>query len=116
LLVAMRIWASSWIGVRARLIIRGDSISALTMLLKLKSKGKGSAMIARELALDLADGTYYPDLITHSPGIALKTVDALSRKHMPAEEAWVTPPSLQQAEENFPPTRDHTFYKTISAF
>ena len=40
-------------------------------------------IIARELALDLADACFVPDIVAHSPGGAMGTADALSRKFQP---------------------------------
>jgi hypothetical protein len=114
LLIALRIWAIHWKSSRVRLVVRGDSMSALHMLLNLKSRGKGSGMIARELALDIADATYYPDIICHAPGLTLVQVDELSRKYMTKSSTWTLPSSLRDAEETLVPPRDATFYRAIS--
>jgi hypothetical protein len=114
LLVALRIWAKHWQESRVKLVIRGDSTSALHMLLNLKSKGRGSGMIARELALDFADGTYYPDIITHVPGVSLTIVDSLSRRFMPRSgAAWRLPLSLRGADEVIIPLRNNAYFKAL---
>ena len=53
-LVALRAWRLRWCQMGVRLRVRSDSIAALVVVLKLKTKESGSAIIAREMALDLA--------------------------------------------------------------
>ena len=86
-LVALRTWAAHWIGTRSRLRIRSDSVSALVMLLKLKVSGKGPNLIAREIALDMAEAIYQPEVLEHVPGITNKICDQLSRLSQPGKEA-----------------------------
>ena len=42
--------------------MRGDNIAALYMVTKMQPKSKTLAIIARELAIDMACSTYCPDL------------------------------------------------------
>ena len=37
-------------------------------------------VVAKELALDIAQGVYRPQLVQHVPGLANKSADALSRE------------------------------------
>ena len=56
-LVALRAWKSYWTKDRTKLLMRGDSVTMLTMVLCLKpSRSPGLGLLARELALDLAEG------------------------------------------------------------
>ena len=54
-LVALWAWKSYWTKDRTKLLIRGDSVTMLTMVLCLKpSRSPGLGLLARELVLDLA--------------------------------------------------------------
>ena len=44
-------------------------MAALTLMLSLRARGSGPAIIARELALELGDGSFAPDLVEHLPGV-----------------------------------------------
>ena len=58
-LAALRFWCHHWRNRRIVLEVRGDSVTALTMLIKMKADGR-TALIARELALDVAEALYEP--------------------------------------------------------
>jgi len=64
-LVALRSWSSRWIGLQPTIRVRSDSISALTIVLKLKTRGKGPGIVARDMALDIAEGCYQPLIAEH---------------------------------------------------
>ena len=51
--------------VQPTIRVRSDSVSALTIVLKLKTKGKGPGIIARDMALDIAEGCYQPLIAEH---------------------------------------------------
>eukprot|EP00971_Amphidinium_carterae_P305255 6065877-Amphidinium_carterae.1 len=55
-----------------------DSISTLCMLSKLTSKGSGVGLIAREVALVLAESNTSPEFVRHIPGAQNVWPDALS--------------------------------------
>ena len=84
-LVALRAWKSYWTKDRTKLLIRGDSVSMLAMVLCLKpSRSLGLGLLAREMALDLAEGAYKPDIAAvHSGGVRIKLADLLSREAAP---------------------------------
>ena len=69
-LAALRLWKPWWIHRRVCLEVRSDSDSALIMLIKLKASGTGTNIIARELALDIGDSLYEPNVAAHVPGVA----------------------------------------------
>jgi hypothetical protein len=110
ILVALRCWSKFWQSSRIRLLVRGDNVAALQMLLSLKAKGTGPASIARELAIDLGDGTFRPDIIAHLPGVANVLADECSRKFDPAHQPWQIPRVLRQVQEDFPVIRDANYY------
>ena len=66
--------------------------------------GSGStlALIAREVALDIAESAYSPDIGSHLPGDANTTADELSRRDDPRAGPWQLPPELQGAAEAKP--------------
>eukprot|EP00959_Pyramimonas_sp_CCMP1952_P117899 2465389-Pyramimonas_sp.AAC.1 len=79
ILLALRLWCKHWQGKRPTLEVKGDNVGALTMLAKMQSKGRGTSLIAQEVALDIASGEYEPDVFSHSPGVSATIVGALSR-------------------------------------
>jgi hypothetical protein len=115
MLVALRLWAQEWLSGRVRLRVRGDSITMLTTVLHMNT-GSGStlALIAREVALDIAESAYSPDIGSHLPGDANTTADELSRRDDPRAGPWQLPPELQGAAEAEPPARDSAYYRTLA--
>ena len=53
-------------------------------MLRLKTSGAGPGIIAREVALDISDALYRPDIVQHVPGVANKVCDILSRHSNPS--------------------------------
>ncbi len=88
-------------------------MSALTLLLQLRGKGQGPAAIGRELALDLAEGLYRPDVGEHVPGIANAGPDLLSRMSEPGKTVKL-PTYLLNARRISPPCRDTAFWRAAS--
>ena len=71
------------------------------------------AIIARELALRLACLAFPPDVV-HTPGVAHKLADALSRIHSPQGAGEINLhgfPYLAHAERSSPPARNSFWYK-----
>ena len=58
-------------------------------------------IIAKELALDVASRSYEPQVVLHTPGVAHKLADHLSRRFAPrdASTTWAVPPPLEGLEE-----------------
>ena len=109
-LVARRAWKFYWRGVRVVLRVRGDNITALTMVLSMNVRGAGPNLIARDVALELADGAFAPQAVAHLPGAANDLSDALSRHLDPAKAPWVLPRALHHAPRTAVPTRDAAYY------
>jgi len=59
-------------------------MAALTLVLELRTTGQALGMIGREIALDIAALNHAPDLVSHIPGVANVTADALSRLQHPS--------------------------------
>ena len=74
------------VSCRSLLEVRGDSVTALTMVMCMKARGRGVNLVARELALDLADGCFRPDVARHIAGVSNKRADILSRRFQPGKE------------------------------
>ncbi len=112
ILIALRAWSRAWRDLRFSLRVRSDSVSALTMVLKCKSAGRGSALIAAELALDIAHTCYRPDIAEHLPGVCNTWADALSRMWDPAKRAAV-PAALAALPRATVPPRPREWYRTL---
>ena len=112
-LVALRIWASRWNRKQITLRVRSDSISALILVLCLKTSGKATGIIAREMALDIAAACYPPMVAQHVPGVANKTCDVLSRRFQPGTEFKV-PALLKDVPETELPVRTAAYYKSAA--
>ena len=85
------------------------------MLVKMRPDGPKMATIARELALRLAKLSFPPDA-THTPGVAHKIADLLSRVYMPGHSDVVDDtlhPMLAGAVRVTTPDRDDSFYRAV---
>ena len=109
-LVALRHWSPRWKGKRVTLRVRSDSITALTMVLKLKAKGAGTSIISREMALDIAEAVYSPSIASHLPGVANITADVLSRFD---EGNPSLPPHLRGVPRAQLAVRDHRWWRSL---
>ena len=111
LLVALRLWKHHWRTVRVTLETTGDSISALTMMSTFTARGHTTNLVARELALEMADLSFWPDVISHIPGMSNRIADILSRKHEPGT-SWQLPRQLRGVAEARPPKRREDFCRS----
>ena len=112
MLVALRTWKNFWRKERVRLEVRSDNIGALTLVMSLKGGSKAMNQVARELALDLGDAAYRPDIVTHTPGVASSIADTLSRKFSPTKPFCI-PTVLENVPEIFPATRDKFWWRSL---
>jgi hypothetical protein len=114
-LVALRAWKLYWDGVRVQLSVRGDNLTALNLLINLRVKGEGPSLIGRELALDLGDSAYAPNLVEHIPGVANDLSDTLSRRTDSKKQPWSLPEVLKHVARTPVPVRDASFYLSVVA-
>ena len=115
MLVALRLWADTWLRGRVRVRVRGDSVAMLTAVMHMKAAAGGSTiLIAREIALDVAESAYAPDVGSHLPGDANVTADALSRRWDPDAGEWRLPLALAGATEAVAPQRNRAYYRTLA--
>jgi len=110
LLVALRGWAQHWRASRCTLVVKSDSVSALTLLLHMRPSTHKLAIIAREMALDISEACYRPMCVSHIPGVANKIADTLSR---PGGMGWTLPPELAQVKRFTPPVRDDSYFRAL---
>ena len=109
LLVALRLWLTGCprnIAVR----VKSDNVGALRMLLNLTSQSDTMAIIAREVALDVAAGNYQLHELVHIPGVTNVAADALSRLWAPQPQDF---PFLGAAVKDPPPSLDDSFWKVV---
>ena len=114
-LVALRHWHQRWSATRVKVQVRGDSVAMLTLLLKMRppSASLGLGVIAREMALDVANSCYAPNVLTHVPGIVNVGPDTLSRRYDPSKVEWSLPDWLKHVPETRVPTRDEGYYRSL---
>ena len=111
-LVSMRLWKRFWFNKRVRLTVKSDSVAALSVLFKLQSRGEGPSLVARELALDLAQSTYTPAIVEHLPGTANTIADLLSRLGT-ASQKGPLPDVLRGASLRICPARGVEFWRSL---
>ncbi len=92
-LVAIRLWALTALSRQCFLEIRSDNTGALEMLSSFRSAA-GGGLIAREIALDLAEGIFEPMQASHISGLSNDVPDALSRLEEPGAGHTIPPPGL----------------------
>ena len=116
LLVALRLWRRYWSTRGVHLQVKGDSVSTLTLVHKLRTKvaSVGLSLIARELALEFGNCSYKPRWLTHIAGISNSLADMLSREHQPGSK-FQLPGQLRHARQETVPIRDRNFYVTLTA-
>ena len=105
LLIGLRLYKQWWQSSRSVLEVRADNVTALAMVTLMKSKGPGVNLVERELALDLADGCYRPDITQHIPGITNGCSDTLSRRFQPGN-TFILPKVLAKIAESKIPLRE----------
>ena len=112
-LIAMRVWASVWRTRRYTITVGSDNMAALVLAGKLKAKGP-RAVIAREIALHYAEGSFEPRVTEHVPGVANDIADALSRLSDPSSTKEL-PTILNGVEFVQPDPRPRSWYRTLGS-
>ena len=90
--------------------IKGDNVTALNLVLRMKAPAGPLKAIAKEVAMVLSVSPYRPTSALHIPGLSNVLADSLSRKFMPSEANWTLPEELQDVEEFKLPTREASYY------
>ena len=110
ILAALRLWSPVWRGRRITLAVKSDSVSALIMLIRMKADGVGTALISRELALDIAEAVYQPNVGSHIPGVTNVLADHLSRR---LDDSSPLPQALRHAKRRWFPHRGYHWWRTL---
>ena len=111
LLVALRTWRYHWATKRCVVHVRSDNMAALYTVTKMQPSGPSLMVVARELALDVADAVYDPQLVSHIPGVANLAADALSRKFDP-NVRYTLPTILKGCVEVHPDDRTPQWWRS----
>ena len=114
ILVALRAWLPLWGSCRTAVAVRSDSTAALGALGKLGSSSPAVAIVAREVALDIACSRYGVDVWQHVRAEFNTEADALSRwaEHGKPREL---PVRLGTAEQTMAPVRSDDWWLASSA-
>ena len=113
ILIGLRLYKQWWQSSRSVLEVGADNVTALAMVTLMEAKGPGVNLVARELALDLADGCYRPDITQHIPGITNGCSDTLSRRFQPGK-TFILPKVLAKIAESEIPLRENKYYRAIA--
>ena len=113
ILFGMRAWVDRWAGATPRLHVRSDSVTALSLLARMQTSSPHTAVVARELALTLCQSCIRPRILEHTPGVANKVADVLSRRYEPGVP-FVLPKVLQNIPECVLPSRDTGYYRALA--
>ncbi len=100
----LRAWLSAWEDKAPRLEVRSDSVTALSMVARMQS---------REVALTLScSSCVRPCVIEHTPGVANKLADALSRRYQ-LGVACQRPAAVAHVPECLLAPRCAKYYRTV---
>eukprot|EP00971_Amphidinium_carterae_P081355 1609444-Amphidinium_carterae.1 len=88
-------------------------MAVLHLLGSLRSRSFKFNLIARELAMELAQGSFRPDRLEHVPGLPNSLADAASRQFDPVPASL--PDALRRAEQVVAPARTAEYYRYSSA-
>lgn len=115
ILVALRAWQHLIDQHRVSLVVRGDNVGALSLLIKMRPSAAKQAIVARELALLTSQYAFPPD-VQHTPGIAHKVADGLSRLDDPSHlgKGIFSHHALAHAERIAVPVRVREWYRALS--
>ena len=112
ILVALRTWKQLWAQRRTSITVKADNVAALTLTATMKAKRGAMSRLAREMALDIAEGLYTPNLVAHIPGVVNDCADALSRRFQPGK-TFQLPSLLAGGTEISVGNRDISFWRSL---
>ena len=94
-------------------MLRSDNVGALTVFSSCKGSAGAMNTVAREYALDAAEGAYEPQVVAHLPGVTNVAADILSRRNDPKyRDSWEVPALLKCAERVSPPIRPLSWWRS----
>ncbi len=110
ILFGLRAWLSAWQDKAPHLEVRSDSVTALSMVARMQTSSPHVRVVAREVALTLSCACVRPCVIAHTPGVASKLADTLSRRYQPGV-AWQRPAAVALIAECILPPRSAAYYR-----
>ena len=111
MLCALRLWSPRWRYRRIHLRVKTDNVAALIMVVKLKASGYGVGLISREMALDIGEAHYSPQVAAHLPGQANLLADFIYRDV--DHTACDLPPPLRDAVQVPMSARSLGWWRTL---
>ena len=81
---------------------------------KLQASSPSLRIVARELALEIADGSFAPDVVEHIAGVANVLADRLRQKFDPWLPEWSLPNELRDATHHECVFRTPAWWKTVA--
>ena len=112
ILVAARIWEDAFNNRRVSVRVRGDNVGALTLVVKMRPSSVQQAIVSRELALVTSKAAFLQDVL-HTPGIAHKLADQLSRIFDPKAATTCEHPALANATRTAVPSRNRNWCRAL---
>ena len=111
MLIALRHWYYQWSHRRSVIHVHGDNMSALSMVTRMQPHSYSLGVVAWELALDISDAVYEPQVASHVPGVANVAADCLSRRFEPGK-TFTLPPVLAKCTEVVPAERNDRWWRS----
>ena len=87
-------------------------MTALALVMHCRSAPGKMSIIARDMALDISESIYRPDLVVHIPGVNNVSADRLSRLYDEVKPSTI-PTFLSQISRAHPPVRDSSYYRAL---
>ena len=112
-LVAIDLWPAHWQQQRIILKVRGDNVTGLTLLIKMRPPNSTIAIVALEFAMKLL-GRSFPHDAEHTLGMAHVLADRLTRVYAPNGLGALSEslhPALASAQLSEAPVRSTGWYK-----
>ena len=111
-LIAIRLWKHTWASGTSTLMVKGDSVTMLTLVVNMRPASASLALIGQELALDFASAAFAPIITQHIPGVANVLADKLSRRMQAGYDPKI-PSQLSDAKLVYPPDRNDSYFLTL---
>ena len=111
-LFGVRTWLPKWLNKVPILEVKSDSVAAMTMVASMHTRSPQVAVVARELALTLSESCVRPQVVKHTPGVANRLADVLSRRFQPGVQ-FVVPQAFDGVPEVSIQPRTVDFYRSV---
>ena len=104
----VRAWLSIWLKRLPILEVKSGSVAAMTMVASMHTRSPQVAVVAREIVLTLSESCVRPQVVKHTPGVANKLADILSRRFQPGVH-FVVPQAFVRVPESLSDLEPWTF-------